>query len=408
VDSADAKQTAQEPVARPEPAKPSATAFQSVVLVLQGGGALGAYQAGVYEALAERAIEPTWISGISIGAINSAIIAGNPAPERVAKLRTFWELVSAGAPAWNGAWPDLWRDTATRAFANQIAASGVMLNGVGGFFIPRYPPPPFQPKGTPAATSWYDTSHLRPTLERLVDFDRINGAKAMRFSVGAVNVASGNFAYFDNAKDKIRPEHVMASGALPPAFPAVEVDGECYWDGGMVSNTPLEWVLSSRSDLDTLVLQVDLWSASGPLPRDLAEVAVRMKEIQFSSRTRAATDAFKRAQKLRETINELLGALPPELADTAIAKRLAKECDPAVYNIVQLIYRSPTYEGQSKDYEFSRQTMEEHWRAGYRDAVKTLDHPEVLTLPKNPSAVQVFDFLRATGEVKKERKVSDA
>jgi NTE family protein len=190
----------------------------------------------------------------------------------------------------------------------------------------------------------------------------------------------------------------MASGALPPAFPAVEIDGEFYWDGGMVSNTPLDWVLSSRSDLDTLVLQIDLWSARGALPRDLTEVAVRMKEIQYSSRTRAATDDFRRAQKLREAINDLLGQLPPELAVTPLAKRLAKESDPAVYNIVQLIYRSPTYEGQSKDFEFSRQTMEEHWRAGYRDAVKTLAQPQVLKRPDSPSAVHVFDFLRAPGE----------
>jgi len=386
-----------ESAARPEAAKPSATAFESVVLVLQGGGALGAYQAGVYEALAERGIEPTWISGISIGAINSAIIAGNPAADRVAKLRSFWELVSAGTAAWPGLWTEIWSGDAARGIANQFAAGGVAMNGVAGFFTPRYPPPPFQPNGTPAATSWYDTAELRATLERLVDFDRINAAQ-IRFSVGAVNVRTGNFAYFDNAKDKIRPAHVMASGALPPAFPAVEIDGEFYWDGGMVSNTPLDWVLSSRSDLDTLVLQIDLWSARGALPRDLTEVAVRMKEIQYSSRTRAATDDFRRAQKLREAINDLLGELPPELAVTPLAKRLAKESDPAVYNIVQLIYRSPTYEGQSKDFEFSRQTMEEHWRAGYRDAVKTLAQPQVLKRPDSPSAVHVFDFLRAPGE----------
>jgi NTE family protein len=385
---------APEGAARPEAAKPSATPFESVVLVLQGGGALGAYQAGVYEALAERGIEPTWISGISIGAINSAIIAGNPSAERVAKLRTFWELVSAGTAGWPGMWTQIWSGDAARGIANQVAAGGVAMNGVAGFFTPRYPPPTFQPNGTPAATSWYETAPLRATLERLVDFDRINAGQ-IRFSVGAVNVRTGNFAYFDNAKDKIRPAHVMASGALPPAFPAVEIDGEAYWDGGMVSNTPLDWVLSSRSDLDTLILQVDLWSARGALPRDLTEVAVRMKEIQYSSRTRAATDVFRRAQKLRADVNELLGQLPPELASTPLAKRLAKESDPAVFNIVQLIYRSPTYEGQSKDFEFSRQTMEEHWRAGYRDAVKTLAQPQVLRRPASPSAVHVFDFLRS-------------
>jgi NTE family protein len=379
--------------APPETPKASGTPFESVVLLLQGGGALGAYQAGVYEAMVEHGVEPTWIAGISIGAINSAIIAGNPPADRVAKLRAFWEGVSAGNAVWGRCWTDMFRGDMARGFANQFAAGDVLINGVPGFFTPRYPPAPMQPNDTTGATSWYDTSILRSTLERLVDFDRIN-AKQMRFSIGAVNIRTGNFAYFDNAKETIRPEHVMASGALPPAFPAVEIDGEFYWDGGMVSNTPLDWVLSARCDLDTLVLQVDLWSARGALPRDLAEVAVRMKEIQFSSRTRAATDEFRRAQQLRATFNELLLLLPPELAATPQARLLAREADPAVYNIVELVYRSPTYEGQSKDYEFSRQAMEEHWRAGYRDAKKTLAHPQVLELPTSPSAVKVFDFLR--------------
>lgn len=380
--------------APPESPKPSGTSFESVVLLLQGGGALGAYQAGVYEALVEHAIEPTWIAGISIGAINSAIIAGNAPQDRVAKLRAFWEGISAGNADWGGFWTGLGRNDVARGFANQLAAGGALVGGVPGFFTPRYPPAPLQPSGTPAATSWYDTSGLRSTLERLVDFDRINAGRT-RFSIGAVNVRTGNFAYFDNAQETIRPEHIMASGALPPAFPAVEIDGEFYWDGGLVSNTPLDWVLSARCDLDTLVLQVDLWSAKGGLPRDLTEVAVRMKEIQFSSRTRAATDQFRRQQKLRHTFNELLTLMPPELAATHQAQLLAKASDPSVYNIVELVYHSPTYEGQSKDYEFSRRTMEEHWRAGYRDATKTLAHPEVLELPTGPSAVNVFDFLRS-------------
>jgi NTE family protein len=216
----------------------------------------------------------------------------------------------------------------------------------------------------------------------------------MRFGVGAVNVRTGNFAYFDNAKDRIGPEHIMASGALPPAFPAVQIDGEAYWDGGLVSNTPLDWVLSQNSDLDSLVVQVDLWNARGSEPRDLTDVAVRMKEIQFSSRTRAATDAFRKVQALRAVFNELLAKLPPELAATPQAKLLADQCDPAVYTIVELIYRAQTYEGQSKDYEFSRKTMEDHWKAGYSDASRTLANPKVLALPKGPSTVEVFDVMR--------------
>jgi NTE family protein len=374
------------------PGRPKTNGFESVALLLQGGGALGAYQAGVYEALLDADIEPSWIAGISIGAINSAIIAGNPRESRVARLREFWELVSQPQDGgWSSLWSDMLNGDAARGWVNQISAGEIMARGVPGFFTPRIPPPFLRTPDLQGATSWYDTSALKPTLERLVDFDRIN-AKTMRFSVGAVNVRTGNFAYFDNETDKIRPEHIMASGALPPAFEAVEIDGEYYWDGGMVSNTPLDWVLSARSDLDTLIFQIDLWSARGVLPRDLPEVAVRMKEVQFSSRTRAATDSFKKLQRLRAAFNELLAQMPPELAATPQARLLAEAADPAVYNIVQLVYHSATYEGQSKDYEFSRRTMEDHWEAGRRDARLALSHPEVLTRPTGDHSVQTFDF----------------
>lgn len=380
-------------VAPPEQPKPNATAFESVALLLQGGGALGAYQAGVYEALLDANVEPTWIAGISIGAINSAIIAGNPRETRVARLREFWELVSQPHDGgWGSLWTDLLNGDMARSWVNQLAAGQIMAKGVPGFFKPRVPPPFLTPAGLPGATSWYDTAALKPTLERLVDFDRIN-ARTMRFSVGAVNVRTGNFAYFDNETDIIGPQHIMASGALPPAFDAVEIEGEFYWDGGLVSNTPLDWVLSARSDLDTLIFQVDLWSAQGVLPHDLPEVAVRMKEVQFSSRTRSATDSFKKLQRLRAAFNELYAQLPPELAATPQARLLAEASDPAVYNIVQLVYRSATYEGQSKDYEFSRRTMEEHWEAGRRDALATLSHPEVLAPPTAAHSVQTFDFV---------------
>ncbi len=296
--------------AAPQPPRPNGTAFESVALLLQGGGALGAYQAGVFQALLERGIRPTWLAGISIGSINAAIIAGNPAETAVAQLRAFWELVSAptdgGFADWVG---HLAHGSDARGWFNQVSAGQIAAGGVTGFFGPRFVPPYLSLPGTAAATSWYDTGALKATLERFVDFDRINTG-GTRLSVGAVNVRTGNFAYFDNATHPIRPEHIMASGALPPAFPAIEIDGEFYWDGGMVSNTPLDWVLSSRSDLDTLVLQVDLWTARGHLPRDLAEVAVRMKEIQYSSRTRAATDAFRRGQALKAAFD----ALPPEPA----------------------------------------------------------------------------------------------
>ena len=236
--------------------------FECVALLLQGGGALGAYQGGVYEALAEADLHPDWVAGISVGAINSAIIAGNPPEQRVAKLRTFWEEITA-APSW--AWSAdavarLARGDAARRFWNQASAAAAIYGGVPGFFTPRLPGPWLWPDGSIEATSWYETGKLRTTLERLVDFERINGGE-MRASLGAVNVRSGNFVYFDTETHVIRPEHVLASGALPPGFPAIEIEGQHYWDGGLVSNTPLQWVLQDGPRQDTLAFQVDLWSA---------------------------------------------------------------------------------------------------------------------------------------------------
>ena len=365
--------------------------FERIALILQGGGALGAYQAGVYQALAEANLHPDWVAGISIGAINSALIAGNPPKKRVQRLRTFWETVSAppfGMPflaALEG------RDEFTHTLINQVSSLGALIGGVPGFFQPRVPPPFLYPNGAPEALSYYDVAPLRATLEALVDFDLINSG-AMRFSVGAVNVRSGNFVYFDNTTYQICPEHVMASGSLPPGFPPTEIEGEYYWDGGLVSNTPLDWVLDSRPGRDTLAFQVDLWSARGEFPRNLIEAETRQKEIRYSSRTRLATNQFKKKQILRRAAAQLLAKIPKELLQTPQAEMLAFEADEKVYNLVQLIYRTRHYEGNSKDYEFSRRTMEEHWQSGYNDAVRTLRHPEVLQRPQGLDGVSTFDL----------------
>jgi NTE family protein len=369
--------------------------FECVALVLQGGGALGAYQGGVYEALAEANIHPDWIAGISIGAINGAIIAGNAPNDRVDRLREFWTQVTSIAPwHWQSEpFQDLARSDDARNILNQLSASLAMACGATGFFLARPFMPWLQPGGTHGATSFYDTNGLKQTLERLVDFDRLN-AGMTRFSAGAVNVRTGNFVYFDTNTHTIGPEHVMASGALPPSFPAVEIEGEYYWDGGLVSNTPLEWVIDYGQERDTLAFQVDLWSARGQAPRNIAEVVTRQKEIQYSSRTRAGTDHFKRVQRIRRAIHALLGELPKEFADNEEVKILQTVASRKVYNIVQLIYGAKNYEGHSKDYEFSRLSMQEHWRAGYHDAVRTLRHPEVLSRPTSLNGVLTFDLER--------------
>ena len=368
--------------------------FECIALLLQGGGALGAYQAGVYEALAEADLHPDWVAGISIGAINGALIAGNAPEVRVDKLRAFWEGVTT-KPWWCWSERDslLLKGDAARQWLNQLNAGFAMVGGASGFFTPRFPAPWLHPPGTADATSIYDTSGLKATLEMLIDFDRLN-ANAMRFSIGAVNVRSGNFVYFDTKTRTIGPEHIMASGALPPGFPAIEIEGEDYWDGGLVSNTPLQWVVDSQPSLDTLAFQVDLWSARGELPRTLAEVSTRKQEIQYSSRTRAGTDSFKYAERMRRAMADLLEKLPEPLQNGPEAQLLRTAADHKVYNIVQLIYRAKNYEGHSKDYEFSRASMEEHWRAGYHDAVRTLRHPEVLERPTNHEGVFTFDLDR--------------
>ncbi|HEY9360178.1 MAG TPA: patatin-like phospholipase family protein [Xanthobacteraceae bacterium] len=365
--------------------------FDCIALVLQGGGALGAFQAGVYQALAEANLKPDWIAGISIGAINAALIAGNAPEVRLEKLRAFWEQVTTQLLFDPFGIGHYWlRGDLGHVFLNGLRAGATILEGAPGFFKPRLVPPYLSPPGTIEATSWYDTAPLRSTLERLVDFDRINSGE-MRFSVGAVNIRTGNFVYFDSTTHTIRPEHVMASGALPPGCPAVEVDGELYWDGGLVSNTPLQWVVAGDTRQDTLAFQVDLWSARGDLPSDLNDVTSRQKEIQYSSRTRANTDQFEEIQCVRKALANVLENVPSEILDSEDGKLLQSVADRNVYQIVHLIYRSKNYEVQSKDYEVSRNSMIDHWNAGYSDATRTLRHPEALQRPVNGPGVATFD-----------------
>ena len=368
--------------------------FERVALLLQGGGALGAYQGGVYQALSEADLHPDWVAGISIGAINSSLIAGNAPEHRVAALRRFWETVSE-PPMRQLSWFPMFpaRGDAGRLVQNQASALGTLMFGAPGFFTPRMPPPFMHPPGSPEALSYYDVAPVKSLLESLADFDRINHG-GTRFSVGAVNVRSGNFVYFDSTTHHIRTDHVIASGSLPPGFPATEIDGEFYWDGGIVSNTPLDWVLDSRPRVDTLAFQVDLWNARGDMPRSLVETEVRQKEIRFSSRTRASTTAFRKQQLLRRAFARLMTKMPPELLETHEARTLAAEADERVFNIVQLIYRSTNYESVSKDFEFSRRTMEDHWTSGYNDAVRTLLHPEVTERPNHIDGVFTFDLAR--------------
>ena len=365
--------------------------FERIALVLQGGGALGAYQGGVYQALSEANLHPDWVAGISMGAINSAIIVGNPPERRVERLRSFWEKIThppLGIPNLG-----IEVDEFAHRLINQIRALNVVLFGAPNFFVPRWPSPFLVPPRRVDSLSFYDVSPVRETLHQVVDFGLLNSGQT-RLSVGAVNVSSGNFLYFDTTTHKIGPDHILASGALPPGFPAVEIDGQYYWDGGILSNTPLDRVLECPDRCDTLTFQVDLWDANGDLPRDLIEAELRQKEIRYSSRTRLSTNRFCKAQRMRRAVWELLKDLPPNLRHKPYFEVLKEEAHEKVYNIIELIYHARNYEGTSTDYEFSRRTMEEHWMAGYNDAARTLRHPEVLQRPTSPDGIRTFDITR--------------
>lgn len=367
-----------------------APAIAHRALVLQGGGALGAYQAGVYAALADRPEQPQWIAGVSIGAINAALIAGNAPAQRVDRLRSFWERVSSG-PAQR---LPLW--LADRAALNQWSAGWAALVGIPGFFEPRRSPELL--RGSAArVTSYYDIAPLKTTLEQLVDFDRINAdPQAMRFSVGAVDVESGNSVYFDNTDPvmgRIGAEHVMASGALPPGFAPVPIAGRHYWDGGLVSNTPLQYVLDNHpKSTPLLALQVDLFNARGAVPQTLAGVAERQKDIMYSSRTRLNTDAMAARVNGQEAFAELLQQLPPAVRNNPQLKALQQQLHHEPIDIVHLIYRDKAYELESKDYEFSRAAVDEHWDAGERDMRRVLAHPECLRATGQAPGVTVYDL----------------
>jgi NTE family protein len=361
---------------------------QRVALVLQGGGALGAYQAGVYEALHKADLEPDWVSGVSIGAINAALIAGNPPERRLERLHAFWESITARK---------IWAYTPDgdpyRKARNATSSLMTMMLGQPGFFAPHVPGPWMSPVGAKTATSYYNTGPLRETLLELVDFDLLNSG-AVNFSVGAVNVQSGNFMYFDNQKETIEPEHIMASGALPPALPMVKIGADYFWDGGIVSNTPLQHLLDSEDNLNALVFQVDLFNARGNLPRDMEDVMARHKDIMYSSRTRYNTDMFKRFHEWKMRLKKALDKVPANKLTDEERKLKDSLAHQPEMSIFQLIYQQRSYEGHAKDHEFSGTSMREHWATGFEDTRRTLNRKEWLVIPPSGSGIVVWDVHR--------------
>jgi NTE family protein len=370
----------------PSTARPQHAA---TVLVLQGGGALGAYQAGVYEGMHEAGMEPDWVTGVSIGAINGAIIAGNRPENRVARLMEFWERVSSGFALDVPAPFDL-----LRLEFNRWSASASAMFGVPGFFQPRFPSPLLTPSGSPGALSVYDSTPLHRTLQELVEFDLINERKT-RFAVGAVELRAGNSIYFDNQDPELvfGPQHVMASGALPPGLPPIHIKEGIYWDGGLVSNSPLWYVLDDGARLDALIFQVDLFSARGPAPRNLDEVLERAKDIQYSSKTRFNTSRAKEEEALRQALTNVIDRLPARLRKDPDVALLAERARRRRISIVHLINRRSAYSSQSKDYEFSRTTVRALWAAGLADMRKTMSNPRWRKACSAVHGMRTYDLL---------------
>lgn len=355
------------------------------VLVLQGGGAMGSYQAGVFAALDEAGYCPEVVAGISIGAINGALIAGNPPERRRERLMTFWERIT-GSPALSWVASDVGGNQQAEGLRHQWAAAATALAGAPGFFRPRWP---WLPNWWPGQVAFYDTGALKATLEELVDWDLLNSG-AVRFAVGAVNVETGNFTYFCSEQQRLDVRHVMASGALPPGLPPVEIDGQLWWDGGLVSNTPLDHVLDHDDDDDLTIFQVDLFPARGARPNTLEEVEERAADIRFSSRTRFTTDAQARLNGPRLAWARLAAKLPPELRDSAEAQLLDRLARGRRAVVAQLVYRDQPWQGTAKGREFSRATMMMHWRHGEADVAAMLERGGWAKLPDGPG-VWSFD-----------------
>lgn len=352
--------------------------YKRIAMACQGGGSLGAYHIGAYKAMDEHGYHPDVVSGISIGAFTAALIAGNEPKDRVEKLKAFWDTISWPAtPEIPGSTPEM------KKYQNLMSSMMGFIFGQPNFFEPRIPGPAMQQKGTIAATSYYDTSKLRDTLLKFVDFDRINHNKT-RLILGAVRVKDGQLVFFDSGKEKLGPEHVMASGSMPPGFPGMRIGGDLYWDGGCVSNTPLEGIYNITPREDTLCFMVDLFNPDGKEPENMDDVETRSKDILYTSRTSHHIEHVQHKHNLRKALNHVLGQIPDTLKKDPVVKEIADYADDAKFDIVHIVYDAPVYEVKSKDCEFSKSSIKDRASHGYEDMQRALkESPWVKESPKH-------------------------
>jgi NTE family protein len=353
------------PLARARDIRQSPEGPRQIVLVLQGGGALGAYQAGVYQALHEAGIEPDWIIGTSIGAINAGLIAGNAVENRLSRLQEFWRRMERG-PIWGlgSAWPE---------FSDTLSYLTTVFSGVPGFFEPN------------ALAFWgghvrlgadgagfYSTAPLRTTLCELVDLSLLNRCEP-RLTVGAAQVRSSEMRYFDSRDTELTVNHILASGALPPAFPAVRIDGELYWDGGILSNTPVEAVFDDNPRRNSLIFAVHMWNPKGAEPETIWEVLHRHKDIQYSSRVASHIARQRQIHRLRHVITELVGQIPEKQRSSPAVRELAAYGCVMRMHVVRLLAPSLDKESHTKDVDFSRSGIRKRWEAGYDNTRRALE-----------------------------------
>ncbi len=342
---------------------------QRTVLIFQGGGALGSFQAGVFEAIHQCELTPDWVIGTSIGAINAALIAGNRPERRMEHLYEFWARVGQGWLVDHGGTNEY---PLSGTLASQWNALATTMAGLPNFFTPRWGCA-FS-AGLPVApgdASYYDLSPLCKTLEELVDFDYLNNSP-MRISVGAVDVESGEIRYFDSRNERIGVEHILASGALPPAFPAVEIDGRHYWDGGVHSNTPLERMLRDEPRQHSLCFMATLWPTDDAVPRTLPAVLKRSKELQYASRANTLLDLERELHRLRHGISQLAGRLPKAVREeTDVAHTIRSGCR-SVYHLVRLQAPRLPDENHAKDIEFTPTRVGQRWAAGFQGTLRAL------------------------------------
>lgn len=355
----------------------------------QGGGALGAYQLGVVRALDEAGYFPDWFVGTSIGAINAAIAAGNPPQVRVEKMQQFWDTISTPEM-----FPPLvaFDEPINRKINHLLSSQCSLFLGQPGFFRPRFPPPELGWHDSADLLSYYDTSPLRSTLEQFIDFDRINAKNSTRLSLGAVEISSGQIEYFDSHQQKIGPEHIMASGALPPGFPAVEIEGKLYWDGGISSNSPATYVLSHRYPKDLLCFAVHLFDSYGLNPTNLDEILQRKKDIEFSSRMAKVIQLYQEIHSLKNSIHMLAQHIPKDQKLSPEVKRCISKGNDSDIALVRFLYEADRTELSSKDYEFSKKSIAERIAHGYRDAKKAIQKSPWLEPVSQTVGVAVYDM----------------